>query len=58
VLLPDTARDRAVLVFRFAGGAEVFRVVEPGAFFFEGVFWVVLKPRLPGRLVGEGVEAS
>lgn len=62
--LPETARDLAVEVFLFVGGAEVFRVVEPAepaalaGVFLAGVFWVVLNPRVPGRLSGEGVETS
>lgn len=56
--LPETARDLAVDVFLFAGGADVFRVADPvfAGVFLAGVFGVVLKPRLPGRLPGEGVE--
>lgn len=59
--LPETARDLAVDVLRLLGGAEVFLLVEPVALacvFLAGVFCVVLKPRLPGRLPGEGVEGS
>lgn len=56
--LPETARDLAVEVFLFVGGADVFRVADPAfaGVFLAGVFGVVLKPRLPGRLPGEGVE--
>lgn len=59
-VLPDTARDRGVLAlgFRLAGGAEVLRLVEPVGCFFAGVFCVVLNPRLPGRMLGEGVVVS
>lgn len=60
VLLPETARDLGALAFLFVGGAEVFRLVEPVLLtvFLPGVFCVLLNPRLPGRLSGEGVEPS
>lgn len=61
MLLPETARDRGVLAFLFVGGAEVFRLVEPVVgltVFLPKAFGVLLNPRLPGRLSGEGVEPS
>ena len=61
MLLLETARDRGALAFRFVGGAEVFRLVEPvllTVFLPEVFCCILLNPRLPGRLSGEGVEPS
>lgn len=63
-VLPETVRDLALDGFLLPAGAEVLRlfdlvVLVPFAgVFLAGVFWVVLKPRLTGRLPGDGVDVS